>query len=232
MRSPSLSNRLLACCRYVNPGDRVADVGCDHGYLGIHLLLSGIATSVIASDLNEGPLQSAQRNALKYGVARKMRFYLSDGVANIPRDFDTMICAGMGADTMISILEAAPWLKNKKYHLILQCQSRRPELRKYLYENGYCILRETLAKDGKFIYPITEVIYLPSEPLTPGSYHITPALIEDKSPLLPDFYNRIVEGLQTTARGLAHSGDEKLEHYKSVLKELSELEDTINDNCR
>ena len=30
-----LSNRLLACCGYVKPGDRVADVGCDHGYLGI-----------------------------------------------------------------------------------------------------------------------------------------------------------------------------------------------------
>ena len=232
MRSPSLSNRLLACCRYVNPGDRVADVGCDHGYLGIHLLLNGIADSVIASDLNKGPLHSAQRNAIKYSVADKMQFYLSDGVRNIPRDFDALICAGMGADTMISILDAAPWLKNEKYRLILQCQSRRPELRKYLYENGYCILRETLAKDGKFIYPITEAIYRPSALLTPGGYHITPAMIADKSPLLPDFYNRIVEGLQTTARGLAHSGSEKLDHYTSVLKELLDMEDTINDNCR
>ena len=231
MRSPSLSNRLLACCGYVHSGDRVADVGCDHGYLGIHLLLNGIAGSVIASDLNEGPLQSAQRNAQKYGVAEKMRFYLSDGVGNIPRNFDTMICAGMGADTMISILDAAPWLKNEKYRLILQCQSRRPELRKYLYKSGYCILRETLAKDGKFIYPITEAVYRPSAPLTAGGYHITPALIADKSPLLPDFYDRIVTGLQTTVEGLARSGDEKLAHYKSVLEELKEMEDIINDNC-
>lgn len=232
MRSPSLSSRLLACCKYVNPGDIVADVGCDHGYLGIHLLLNGIADSVIASDLNEGPLQSAQRNAMKYGVAEKMRFYLSDGVRNIPRDFDALICAGMGADTMISILDAAPWLKNENYRLILQCQSRRPELRKYLYKNGYCILRETLAKDGKFIYPIMEVVYCPCAPLTPGGYHITPALIADKSPLLPEFYNRIVNGLQTTMEGLARSGDEKLDHYKFILEELTEMEDTINDNCR
>ena len=38
-----LSARLEACCRFVNPGDRVADIGCDHGYLGIHLLKNGIA---------------------------------------------------------------------------------------------------------------------------------------------------------------------------------------------
>ena len=33
-----LSDRLLACCNFVKRGDRVADIGCDHGYLGIHLL--------------------------------------------------------------------------------------------------------------------------------------------------------------------------------------------------
>ena len=115
-----LSNRLLACASFVRPGDRVADIGCDHGYLSIHLLTQGIARSCIASDVAEGPLQSAMRNARKFGVGSKITFHLSDGVRNIPRDFDVMVCAGMGADTMISILEAAPWLRDNKYRLILQ----------------------------------------------------------------------------------------------------------------
>ena len=106
-----LSDRLLACAGFVRPGDRVADVGCDHGYLSIHLLQSGIARSCIASDVAEGPLQSAMRNARKFGVQENISFYLSDGVRNIPRDFDCMVCAGMGADTIISILEAATWLR-------------------------------------------------------------------------------------------------------------------------
>ena len=46
-----LSDRLLACCSFVRRGDRVADVGCDHGYLGIYLLTNGIASSVIESDV-------------------------------------------------------------------------------------------------------------------------------------------------------------------------------------
>ena len=58
-----LSNRLKTCCSMVSKGERVADVGCDHGYLGIHLLRENIASSIIAADINEGPLQSAQRNA-------------------------------------------------------------------------------------------------------------------------------------------------------------------------
>ncbi len=231
MKLPPLSNRLRACCSFIRHENRVADIGCDHGYLGIHLLHSGIASSVIAADVNQGPLDSAVMNAHKYGVHDKMAFYLSDGVRNIPRDFDTMVCAGMGADTMISILEAAPWLKDSRYRLILQCQSRRPELRKYLSDNGYKIINETLAQDGKFIYPIMEVTFDSMESLTPGGCHISPALLESGSPLLPAFYDRVIEGLRTTVAGLSRTGGEKLTHYQAVLTELLELEDRIHGNC-
>jgi tRNA (adenine22-N1)-methyltransferase len=230
MNLPTLSNRLTACCSYVNPGDRVADIGCDHGYLGINLLLKGIAQSVIAADINQQPLDNAYVNAHKYCVKEHMTFYLSDGAKNIPRDFDTMVCAGMGADTIISILEGAPWLKSTQYRLVLQCQSRRPELRKYLYTNGWCIEAESLAEDGKFIYPVLMATYRPSEPLTPGGYHISPALLASSDPLLPAFYHRVVEGLNVTVDGLSRAGGEKYEYYKSVREELLELEDLIDGN--
>ena len=218
-----LSNRLLACCEFVNKGDRIADVGCDHGYLSIHLLTSGIASSAIASDVAEGPLLSAQRNARKFGVSKNITFHLSDGVKDIPRDFDTLICAGMGADTMMSILDAAPWLKNAQYRLILQCQSKRPELRKYLYANDFAIRRETLAQDGKFIYPVMEVVYAPGESLREAEYYITPALLASASPLLPAFLDRVMAGLQKTVDGLAPTGGEKYEEYKRIVAELISL---------
>ena len=31
-----ISDRLLACANFVGRGNRVADIGCDHGYLSIH----------------------------------------------------------------------------------------------------------------------------------------------------------------------------------------------------
>ena len=225
-----LSNRLLTCCSFVNSGDRVADIGCDHGYLGIHLLKEHIADSIIASDVNEGPLHSAMRNAAKFGVKDKMSFYLSDGVRNIPRDFDCLVCAGMGADTMMSILDAAPWLQDPRYRLILQCQSKRPELRKYLYENGFSILRETLAQDGKFIYPVMEVVYNPAVPLSPAQYHITPALLESRSALMPAFMDRVIRGVEATVQGLEKNGGEKCEEFRIILNELREMRSNY-DNC-
>ena len=218
-----LSNRLLTCCQFVHPGDRVADIGCDHGYLGIYLINSGIASSVIASDVNEGPLQSAVMNARKYGVQGRISFYLSDGVRNIPRDFDCMVCAGMGADTMISILEAAPWLKDPKYHLILQCQSKRPELRKYLASAGFSISRETLAKDGKFIYPVMEVTFAPGNVPAPWEYYITQQLLEDHSPLFSEFLYRVISGLEDSAKGAWLEGSEKYTAITDILSHLYSL---------
>ena len=225
-----LSNRLLACCGYVNPGDRVADVGCDHGYLGIYLLKNGIASAVIASDVREMPLQSAVRNAEKYGVRERMSFYLSDGIRNVPREFDCMVCAGMGADTMMSILDAAPWLKSERYRLILQCQSKRPELRQWLAIHGFSIRRETLSKDGKFVYPVMEVIYQPGQQLTPAQTYITPQLLADNSPLLPEFLARVKRGVELTVSGLRHTADPELPLYEEILADLSAWEEQIHDN--
>ena len=225
-----LSERLLACCGYIRQGDRVADIGCDHGYLGINLLKNGIARSVIAADVNEGPLQSAMRNSVKFGVRSKMSFHLSDGVQNIPRDFDVMVCAGMGADTMISILSAAPWLQNSAQRIILQCQSKRPELRQWLYANGYHISRETLAQDGKFIYTIMEVVYGPANPLSPAQCFISPQLLEDAHPLLGEYHARVKSGVEQTSYGLKQSNDPRLTYFETILSDLIKMEETIYGN--
>ena len=226
-----LSSRLLACCDFVNKGDRVADVGCDHGYLSIHLLLSGIASSAIASDVAEGPLQSAMRNAAKFGVKDKISFYLSDGLKNIPRDFDAVICAGMGADTMMSIIHHAyDWLADPKYRLILQCQSKRPELRQWLYDKGFRINRETLAKDGKFVYSIMEVVFDPGHGITPAETYITPQLLEDNHPLLPEYYERVKHGVELTIFGLKRANDDQLPIYETILSDLTAMEERIYGN--
>ena len=215
-----ISPRLLACCNFVSPGERVADIGCDHGYLAIHLLQNGIASSVIAADINEMPLLSAVRNAEKFGVRDKMEFYLSNGAQKIPRDFDTMVCAGMGADTMISILEAAPWLRQSKYRLILQCQSKTPSLRQYLSENGWRIFEESVLRDGRFLYTVMEVIWQPDYPkLTPGEWHFPPALLENPSSDVPAYYRWVKEGLKIAVEHRAENEPQ----LKTALQELSTL---------
>lgn len=213
-----ISSRLLACAGFVAPGDRVADIGCDHGYLSIHLLTTGRASNVIASDINEGPLQSAVRNAEKYGVRDRITFFLSDGVRNIPRDFDTLVCAGMGGDTMIHILESAPWLKSTQYRLVLQCQSKTPMLRRWLSEQGWRITEESVLRDGRFLYTVMEVYWEPEYPrLTVGEWYFPPALLENPSHEVPAYFRWVTEGLRIAT---THKDDQE---KKQALAELEEL---------
>ena len=226
--SISLSPRLFSCSSFVRTGDRVADIGCDHGYLGIYLLKEGIAASVIASDINEGPLQSALKNAERYGVRDRMSFYLSDGVRSIPRDFDVMVCAGMGADTMISILEAAPWLRNDGYRLILQCQSKTPMLRQYLDRNGWQITKETVLRDGRFLYTVMEVVYLPDHPrLSPWEYYFPPAMLIDPLPETREYYQQVLTRLRRAVNGQGENADSETVNTLQALEFMATRPDTL-----
>ncbi len=216
----SLSPRLLLCSTFVKPGDRVADVGCDHGYLGIHLLKKNIASFVFASDINPGPLGSAVRNAEKYGVSKHISFHLSAGVKDVPRNFDTMICAGMGADTMVSILEDAPWLKNEKYRLVLQCQSKASVLRSYLWKNGWNIRQERAVKDGRFIYTVMEVVRDAFTPKNAGDLYFSPALSADKSKEANAYLKRTVRMLRLSVEGKGENAEQTEKEALQILEEL------------
>jgi len=111
-----------------------------------------------------------------------------------------MICAGMGGDTMISILEEAPWLKSRQYRLILQCQSKTPMLRQYLSDGGWRITEETVLRDGRFLYTVMEVYWQPDYPrLTMSETYFPPALLENPSSELPAYYKWVTDGLRISA---------------------------------
>ncbi len=228
-----VSKRLLACADFVAPGARVADIGTDHGYLGIYLLRQGIASYVAASDLREKPLQKAQENALRFGTDGAMEFHCSDGLTAIdPEKVDTIICAGMGGDCIRLILAAADWLCHEKYRLILQPQSSGQDLRRWLTENGFAILRETLVEDGGFLYTVLEAKYTgESYELTPGQQYVTPQLQKSGSPLLAKYMDRLISSMEKTTAGLQKGGDsEKLRYYCRAKEEIEKMRNE-HENC-
>ncbi len=147
----------MAVAEQVPAGARVADVGTDHAMVPVWLVQSGRADSVLATDIRSGPLQSAAALVEKTGTGGHIRLMQTDGLAGIgPADADTIILAGMGGETMLAILSAAPWTKRDTL-LILQPQSKRAALRRWLTDNGYLIEAERLVEDAGRVYPIMRV---------------------------------------------------------------------------
>jgi len=225
-----ISKRLLACASYVRQGARLADVGCDHGYLGIYLLKEGIASYIVASDLRPQPLQKARENAVRFGTDDRMEFHVADGLAAVqPQQVDTIVCAGMGADSMIEILEAAPWIRQEDVHLILQPQTSGQALRGWLSEHRFAILREMLLEENGYLYTVLEAVYTGrEEPLSPGRQFVTEHLLQENSPLLPLYLKRLSAGMERAVVGLRKGADDpqKLWYYETALSEIEEMRKT------
>ena len=227
-----ISNRLLLCAAMVLPGSRVADIGTDHGYLAVYLLQNGICPFVTAADLREQPLQKARENAARFGVSDKMQFLLSDGLQDIPPGAaETIVMAGMGGDLIVRILQAAPWVCDARYTLILQPQSAGQALRQYLSEHGFAIDREALAQDGHFLYTVLRARKGAMPPLTPGQQYATPQLLQEGAIKETKYLARIENALAGTVQGLQKADEpEKLRYYQTALAEIREMRKQ-HDNC-
>ena len=153
-----LSKRLQALADMVTPGHIVADVGCDHGFVSIYLIQSGIAPKVFAMDVRKGPLERAQEHIQAYNLTEQIETRLSDGLTAMqPGEADALVCAGMGGPLMIKILTEGKAVADKMQELILQPQSELQEFRQFLREHSLAIVEEKMIlEEGKY-YPMMRV---------------------------------------------------------------------------
>lgn len=221
-----ISQRLLACAQLAAPGGRLADVGTDHGYLGIFLLRQGLADHILAADLRPQPLERAKANFQAFGLEDRVDFYLSDGLAALPHTLDTVVCAGMGADTIVSILSAAPWLREAGVRLVLQPQSGGSDLRQYLAAAGWSIKRELLCRDGRFYYTVLRAVPGVPYSLTPGEAFLSPALRAEGGTLLGPYCDRCIRILRDALAGLRSANravdPAQIEYFSAALAELTQ----------
>ncbi|MCM1182095.1 MAG: class I SAM-dependent methyltransferase [Roseburia sp.] len=153
-----LSDRMLAVVGLVEPCDRMADIGCDHGYVAMELVRRNVCGRVIAMDIHRGPLRRAQDNLRQYGMQASVETRLSDGMEALAAgEADGAICAGMGGRLILSILERGRGLIGDMRQLILQPQSEIREVRAWLRVNGFVTEQEDMVcEDGKY-YPMMRV---------------------------------------------------------------------------
>lgn len=163
MNGPRLSERLAALAEAVPAGARLADIGTDHAWIPVALLLSGKITFAYACDIGTGPLQRASEHIAQYGLQDRAETRLSDGLhALAPGECDAVLIAGMGGELMTRILKEGFARKNDSgedfpgtvRRWILSPHTEWEVLRRFLRSAGLAVADEDMVlEDGKF-YPI------------------------------------------------------------------------------
>ena len=201
----ALQPRLHMLARLVPEGCRLTDVGTDHGYLPVALLQQGRITAAIASDIGAEPLEHARRTAMQYGVDG-MDFRLCAGLSGVaPEETDVIVIAGMGGETIISILQDAPWTADGRHRLLLQPMTKAAALRHWLADNGYTFTDEHLVEDKGRIYPLLCVEGGVFRPLTEAEALCGVLLADD--PLYAAYLTEHITKLRRSAEGLRRSSD-------------------------
>ena len=207
----------------------VSDVGCDHAYLSLSLVLSGVADGAIASDVREGPLDAAKANIARYGCDGKIETLLTDGLVGVETydPTDIVIC-GMGGETITTILNEAPFVKTVGRRVILQPMTGVPELAIYLQMSGFRIYAERYALDDKKPYRIFGAVYdgvIRNISLIDALLG-RPTFEEDKNAYLA-FCRKTADGITKKANGIRASGKDASELdalYADISKRISDME--------
>lgn len=153
MNGISLCPRLQMAADFVRAGATVADIGTDHAYLPVYLVLSGKCPRAIAADLREMPLENARQTIRRYHLEDQITACLSDGFDEIdPCQVQDFVIAGMGGELIVTLLKRTPWLRDGEKRLILQPMTHAEDVRRFLYENGFELLQENAAREENHLY--------------------------------------------------------------------------------
>lgn len=229
--SASLTPRLLAISMAANGAKKMADIGTDHAYVPLYMVIKLGTSEAIAADINKGPLQRADANIKKYGLSDKIKTRQSDGLCEFKaEEADTIVIAGMGGTLIAKILEDSPQMKKEGIRFILQPMTAEEELRRYLSENGYKITDEKLSSEGEKLYTIITAEVGKSEPLSEAFCYVGKKLFENKDELFKLFLERKISEFEKVVKGLNKAAEsdernEKMLYYKSVLAEMKELKE-------
>lgn len=233
-----LSKRLQSVADFVENCETMADVGTDHGYIPVYLVLNRKVKKAIAMDVNPGPLQRAKEHICQYGLEHAIETRLSDGCFALkPGEADAIVIAGMGGALMQRILEQGEAVARAAQRLVLQPQSEAASFRQFLFRHGYQILAEDMAlEDGKY-YPIIAAQFMGWEnnatALRSGQENqdvfriackFGPLLLAQRHPTLKKYLmcqqrqkRKILENLKENAR---QDASERIQEIKIQLKDI------------
>lgn len=222
-----LSKRLQTVADMIKGQGAVADIGTDHAYIPIYLILSGKTEHAIAMDVRQGPLLRARENIKVYQLEGKIETRLSDGLEKLSDDeADTIVIAGMGGDLMTRILCDGSHALLSKKELILQPQSEIYKVRRQLHAMGYRIVEEKMLIDeGKF-YTIMRAVDGEETYAREVEYDYGKCLLEKRDEVLFQFLQKELVSYEKIEENLSCH---QTEGVKRRLKELKREKQKVKE---
>lgn len=196
-------NRLECIKSMVSECSVAADIGTDHGYVAEMLLQDSICGKVIATDINEGPLNRAIEHLKSVVLNSKCDFRLGSGLTVLKeKEADAIIIAGMGGELISDIIESSKNIALQARELILQPMTTGNKLRQYLYENGFKIIDENIVKELHHYYFIIKAVPGKDEIKDEIYYEISKKVLEKKDPLMNEYMNKLINTNENIIRSI------------------------------
>lgn len=232
-----LPPRLNCIAEKVPPGSVVADIGTDHAYLPIHLVLSGRSPRAIGTDTRPSPLAAAAANIIEAGVAGRVELRQGSGLSVLtPGEVDVVVIAGLGGALTCRLLDADPEVRWSIERFILQPMIGAEVVRRWLDDNQLRLADEDLVEDDGRLYEV--IVAEPrtgSQPAYADSLgfsrqvldFVGPVLLKKRHPLLRRHvetklaqFRKALEGL---LQGQAPRSAEVRQRYQRIADGLAEV---------
>lgn len=228
----NLTRRLLEAAQLVPQDVSFADIGTDHAYLPVYLVEQGKIAKAIAGDIVPGPCQAARNTVALYNMNNVIEVRQGSGLQVLASgEAECIAICGMGAATIIDILEESFSLACEAKRLILQPMAGAPLLRKYLVTKGWSIVAESLAEEPGHLYEIIAVERGTAIAYTELDYVVGPLLLRQKHPLLhKQLVKQISNCLNLKTNMEKSEAAIKTEKYQKNLELLKKLE-ALADAC-
>ncbi len=221
-------DRLECIKSMVTKCNTAADIGTDHGYVAEMLLTDNICEKIIATDLNEGPLNRAIEHLSSVNFNEKCDFRLGSGLTVLKEnEADAIIIAGMGGELIADIIETSKNIALKASQLILQPMTTGDKLRKYLYKNGFKIIDEKIVKELHHYYFVIKAV--------PGHesiddeifFEFSKILIDKKDALMFEYLNHTLNVnskiIASIVKNTNKDYNDKIETLKNKNEKIREL---------
>lgn len=234
MNAKDLSIRLQKAAEFVPQDARLADIGSDHAYLPVALMLQNKISYSIAGEVVVGPYESAKRQVAKNGLENKIDVRLADGLEALELNdqISAITICGMGGVLIRDILQRG---KEKarlsgKERLILQPNVGERQLRQWLVAEGYTITDEAIIEENQKVY---ELIVADKDLVQPDytakELFFGPVLLKEKAPVFIKKWQHKLSKMEKILTSLHQSDQDVTEKIREVTLEIEWIKEVLED---